>query len=232
MRDLGQRPAERETLSGRSWKNTPTIAARIAAPLPADMTPLGEMPKSNADARPHCRQADSPWQAAEPSEQCTPKCADAGVRITRMPGQALRNQGRLLGVVRHEAGPPQQPEPIHRPEASGDRTCRHAFARKAQSVSQRDTQSVPASRSADGSTRSRRNRGLFRSLQLPQKLEKLRVKRRRVAHIRRMAAAGNDHFPAVVAHSSPAGRPATSGIKRSCSPQMARTGALICLSRS
>ncbi len=159
MRDQGQRPAERETVFGSVVEKHPDDRGSHCRTVARRHDAAGRDAHRHADTRAHCRQADSPWQAAEPSEQCTTKSADASIRVRRMPGQALRDQGRLLRVVRHESGQPQQPEPIHGSEAPGDRTCRHALAREAQSVAQRDTQKRTGEPVGVGRGRLGRNRG-------------------------------------------------------------------------
>ena len=60
-----------------------------------------------------------------------------------MTGEALGDQGRLLGVVGHEPGLPQQPEAIDGPEPPGDGTGRHPLGGQTQGVPQGGAQERP-----------------------------------------------------------------------------------------
>ena len=115
--DLGGSPRpvpgrRRAASPARSWKNAPTIAARIAAPLPADITPLGEIPERSGH-----RPGSVPRPTPKGNRQNQPSSdrRKARMHASRSSGcraRALGHQRRLFGVVGDEAGPAQQPEAV------------------------------------------------------------------------------------------------------------------------
>ena len=214
-------------------KNTPTIAARMAAPLPADMTPLGEKPNDDTNTRTYRRLADSPGQPEEPSKQAQSKRSLARAHITGMTGQALHEIKAVCSVSSDTK--PVCPSKWNRStlpkRLAIDRADIPSHGRP-KSVSQRDAQQCSGEPVRAGAREPAGNqRVMRRSLQLPQELEELLMKDPRGTHVRCMAPPGMmtflPCFTLVTSRSACA-----SGIKRSCSPQMARTGDLICLSRS
>ena len=119
-------------------------AERIAAPLPADLTPPDKPTVARRQAGPHCAQAHAERQPPEPAHHLPAERPGTRVGVLGMLDEALRHQGALLRVIGDEAGPAAQPEPLQIAEPARYDFCTQPFRRQSQRVTQRCPQEQPA----------------------------------------------------------------------------------------